>query len=145
VIQSTRKLSFVALVCALVIVLAVPAGAITEKQWRTKADAACTQSNAQVDAAITQLGLATTSNPTAEEVNAVATVVAPLFSDLHDTLEAIPVPSSIKAKVKKLLKSFQRGIDELESAQFASAQEFSQALLPSSKQAQKLGLKVCGN
>jgi hypothetical protein len=137
-----RALCSTALVAMLVVVLAAPAGAAnTPKQWRTKADAVCKAAGSDLSAAATAQGLTGAAQPTIDQIHAYAVAAAPIYRQAFDDIEAIAVPSKLKAKVKKLLVSFRSAVDKMATA--ASLAEYSANFAPASKQAKALGLKDC--
>ena len=138
----TRTLSFVALVGALVVALAVPAiAANTPTQWRTKADAVCKAAGGELSALASQQGLSGASQPTIEQVKAYAVVAQPIYRKAFNDIEAIPAPAKLKAKVKKFLATFRSAVDKMTSV--ASLTEYSNNFKPASKQATQLKLKDC--
>jgi hypothetical protein len=126
----------------LVVVLAAPASAgTTPKQWRTKADAVCKAAGDDLSAAATSAGVTGSAQPTIDQIHAYAVPAAPIYRQAFDDIEALAVPSKLKAKVKKLLVAFRSAVDKM--ATVASLDEYSQNFAPASKQAKALGLKDC--
>jgi hypothetical protein len=135
-------------VLALSLGVAAPAGAATADEWRTEADSICRDGNTAVNASLSAAfpnGLP--QPPSAADLQLLSATVAPLFQAQHDLIADIERPAKLKRKIKKLLKTFQEGVDTIargaESGD-VTTEELDNALVPAAKQAKKLGLEVCG-
>ena len=133
---------------ALSLGVAAPAGAATADGWRQEADTVCRDGNTAVNISLSAAfphGLP--QPPTTDDLKLLAATAAPLFQAQHDLLAEIERPAKLKKKIKRMLKTFQRGVDTL--ARGAATGEvgaagLDNALVPAAKQAKKLGLQVCG-
>ena len=133
---------------ALMLALGAPAFAATPDQWRQRADAICQGGDAAISAALQAAfpnGLP--DEPTSDDIKLVSSTAAPIFQQQHDEIAALARPAKLKKKIKQLLKTFQKGVDNIASGAEngdVSVDELDNALVPASKKAKTLGLEVCG-
>jgi hypothetical protein len=133
---------------ALSLGVAAPAGATTGDEWRQEADTVCRDGNTAVNISFSAAfpnGLP--QPPSTDDLKLLAATAAPLFQAQHDLLAEIERPAKLKRKIKRLLTTFQRGVDTIARGAATGevgADELDNALVPAAKQAKKLGLQVCG-
>ena len=132
-----------ALVVLCSIALAAPAGALSEKDWRKQADNVCRQSGTLLKEASSTIPVDSAGAMSAADFSAFMNdVVKPNFTQVIGSIKALPAPSSLKAKAKKMLAQLQKATNAI-SASF-TIDEFDKFFAMPTKTAKKLGLKVCG-
>jgi hypothetical protein len=144
-----RPASVAAFVAALLLVGAVaPAGAATADEWRSEADSICRDGNTVISVSLSAAfpnGLP--QPPSTDDLKLLAATAAPIFQAQHDLIAELERPAKLKKQIKRLLRSFQAGVDTIaEGARTGEvgADELDDALVPAARLARKLGLEVCG-
>ncbi len=139
-----NALIIVATTLLLSAVLAVPAGALSAKDWRKQADNICTQSRTLLsDEAETVTTDATTGAPSAADfANFMVNTVKPNYQQVITSIKALPAPKALKAKIKKLLTALTKGTNGINAN--ITADSANKLFAPATKSAKSLGLKVCG-
>jgi hypothetical protein len=128
--------------------VAAPAGATPVDDGRHEADAVCRDGNTAINASLSAAfpnGLP--QPPSTDDLKLLAATAAPLFQAQHALLAEIERPAKLKRRIKRLLRTFQRGVDTIARGAATGdvgADELDNALVPAAKQAKKLGLQVCG-
>jgi esterase/lipase len=120
---------------------------LSGKEFKKQANAICAQGNQQIEAAAQQAfgNLPQGQQPTPEEVQAFAAVAFPNIKQQIDSIAALDPPKSLKAKVKKLIKSARSALAKLEADPTLLADEKHDPFASANKQAKKLGLKECAD
>ena len=127
--------------------LAAPAGAATADEWRSEADTICRDGGTAIFASLSAVfPNGVPQPPSADDQKLLSSTAAPLFQAQHDLIADVERPDKLKKKIKKMLRTFQRGIDTIASAAETGdmpIEEFANAFTPAAKQAKKLGMEVC--
>lgn len=136
-----------AVACVATLAVAAPVGAATADEWRAEADTICRDGGTALFVSLSAaFPNGVPQPPSAADQQLLASTAAPLFQAQHDLIAELERPEKLKQKIKKLLKTFQRGIDTIASGAETGdvpIEEFANALQPASKQATKLGVEVC--
>jgi hypothetical protein len=142
------RVAAVTAVVALALAVAAPAGAATADEWRAAADQVCNDGNVAINASLSAAfpnGLP--RPPSTDDLKLVSETAAPIFQAQHDRIVELERPAKLKKQIKKLLKTFQKGVDKIAAGAESgdvTVEELDNALVPAAKQAKKLGLEVCG-
>lgn len=132
-----------ALVVLCSIALAAPAGALSEKDWRKQVDNVCRQSQTLLNEDASTIPVDSTGNPSAADFSAFMNdVVKPNYTQVIGSIKALPAPSSLKAKAKKMLAQLQKATNAISAS--ITLDELDKLFATPTKTAKKLGLKVCG-
>ena len=118
---------------------------LSTREFKKQANAICAQGNQQIDAAAEQgfAGLSRDQQPTAEQLTAFAAVAVPNIKQQVEDVAALEPPRSLRAKVKKLVKTARAAVAKVEADPSLLADEKHNPFAASDKQAKKLGLKEC--
>jgi hypothetical protein len=118
---------------------------LSSGEFKKQANAICAEGNQQIDATAEQIfaGLSEGQEPTAEQLAAFAAVAIPNIEQQVDGVEALEAPKSLKAKVKKLVKSARAATAKIKADPSLLADEKHDPFAATNKQAKKLGLKEC--
>jgi hypothetical protein len=118
---------------------------LSSSEFKKQANAICAAGTRQIDAAAEQVfaGLSRDQQPTAEQLAAFATVAVPNIKQQVEDVAALEPPKSLKAKVKKLIKTARAAVAKVEADPSLLADEKHNPFAASDKQAKKLGLKEC--
>ena len=118
---------------------------LSNSEFKKQGNAICAEGNRQVDAAAEQVfaGLSENQRPTAEQLAAFATVAVPNIKQQVEDVAALEPPRSLRAKVKKLIKSARAAVAKVEADPSLLADEKHDPFAATNKQAKKLGLKEC--
>ncbi len=118
---------------------------LSSSEFKKQANAICAQGNQQIDTVAEQIfaGLSENQRPTAEQLTAFATVAVPNIKQQVEDVAALEPPKSLKAKVKKLVKTARAAVAKVEADPSLLADEKHNPFAASDKQAKKLGLKEC--
>lgn len=122
----------------------IATGALSAKDWRKQADNICTQSRTLLSDDIKTVTTdATTGEPSAADfANFMVNTVKPNYQQVITSIKALPAPSALKAKIKKLLKALTKGTNGINAN--ITAASAGKLFDPATKSAKSLGLKVCG-
>jgi hypothetical protein len=140
---------FASLALAGTIVAGTAAAAFTDSlssgEFKKQANAICAEGNQQIDTAAEQVfaGLSENQEPSPEQVAAFATVAVPNVKQQVEDVAALQPPKSLKAKVKKLVKTARAAVAKVEANPSLLADEKNDPFAATNKQAKKLGLKEC--
>jgi hypothetical protein len=144
-----RRLGTAVTICVIgSLAFVAPAFASPASDWRDGADEVCTRGNQGISVALIAAfpdGLP--SAPTKADIKLVGATATPVFQQQHDEIAALPRPPKLKKQIKKLLSTFQDGVDTIAAAAETgdiTIDALDNALVPAAKRAKKLGLKVCG-
>jgi len=118
---------------------------LSSGEFKKQANAICAEGNQQIDTAAEQVfaGLSENQEPSPEQVAAFATVAVPNIKQQVEDVAALEPPKSLKAKVKKLVKTARAAVAKLEANPSLLADEKNDPFAATNKQAKKLGLKEC--
>ena len=118
---------------------------LSGREFKKQGNAICAEGNRQIDAAAEQAfaGLSRNQKPTAEQLTAFATVAVPNIKQQIEDVAALEPPRSLRAKVKKLVKTARAAVAKVEADPTVLADEKQNPFAASDKQAKKLGLKEC--
>jgi len=118
---------------------------LSSGEFKKQANAICAEGNQQIDTAAEQVfaGLSENQEPSPEQVAAFATVAVPNIKQQVEDVAALEPPKSLKAKVKKLVKTARAAVAKVEANPSLLADEKNDPFAATNKQAKKLGLKEC--
>jgi hypothetical protein len=138
----SKILSGGALVALMVIATAGPALAepLTEKQWRKRASAICTQTGKKVGALDAEL-FQDYVQPTPEQAAAFVERAAPVFEEGIAAIDALKEPKALNADVKRLVRTATKELNALRDDPSILIATEGDALPKSSKISGDLGIK----
>jgi hypothetical protein len=143
----SRRVVAASVVLACSLGLAAPSGAATADEWRSEADSICRDGGTALLASLSAVfPNGVPQPPSAEDQKLLASTAAPLFQAQHDLIADVERPDKLKKRIKKLLRTFQRGIDTIATGAKTGdvpIEEFANAFTPAATQAKKLGTEVC--
>ena len=118
---------------------------LSSGEFKKQGNAICAEGNRQIDAAAEQVfaGLSENQEPSPEQLAAFATVAVPNIKQQVEDVAALEPPKSLKAKVKKLVKTARAAVAKVETNPSLLADEKNDPFAATNKQAKKLGLKEC--
>jgi hypothetical protein len=88
---------------------------LSEQQWRKAANSVCAKTNPLLaEAANTAFAsVPSDQQPSIEQMSAYVAAIKPILQQQIDSIDALKEPTTLQAKVKKLLKTAQRELDAL--------------------------------
>ena len=118
---------------------------LSNSEFKKQGNAICAEGTRQIDAAAEQVfaGLSENQEPSPEQLAAFATVAVPNIKQQVEDVAALEPPKSLKAKVKKLVKTARAAVAKVEANPSLLADEKNDPFAATNKQAKKLGLKEC--
>jgi hypothetical protein len=85
---------------------------LTEQQWRTRANAICTQSSNEIGALDAEL-LADYVKPTPEQASVFVGRAVPVFEKALAAIDALEEPKALSPNIKRLVRTATRELDAL--------------------------------
>ena len=118
---------------------------LSSGEFKKQANAICKEGNQQIEATAEQMfgSLSQGQEPSPEQLQAFAAVAIPNIKQQVEGVAALEAPKSLRAKVKKLVKSARAAVAKVEADPSLLSDEKNDPFAGTNKQAKKLGLKEC--
>ena len=118
---------------------------LSSGEFKKQANAICAEGNQQIEAVAEQTfgNLSKGQEPTAEQLAAFAAAAIPNIEQQVEGVAALEPPKSLKAKVKKVIKSARVAVAKIKADPSLLADEKHDPFAATNKQLKKIGLKEC--
>jgi hypothetical protein len=116
---------------------------LTKKEFIAAADDLCTKADDVLGAIVFDIASQSGGGPpTAAQIEQFVQYLVPAYQNVHDDIDDLAEPRADRARIKKLLATFQRELDAIERDP-TRVQRPSGAFPKSAKLARGYGLEVC--
>ena len=118
---------------------------LSKAQWVKQADAICTKANDRQEALLQKVAEDVRGAPSkSEQADFVVNAGVPPLREAAASLEELGAPAGEEEKVEDFIDALEKAIDETEAEPVEFAEAKSAPFTPVERQAEKLGLEICG-
>lgn len=118
---------------------------LSKAQWVKQADAICAKANSRQEAVLRKEAQEAGGAPTkSEQEDFVHNAGVPPLREAAASLGELGAPAGAEEKAEAFIDALEKATDEIEAEPLEFIEAKSQAFTPVERQAEQLGLKVCG-